>query len=65
MLEIIRNKAEKLNNESNYKYQSIVDLLKDDKCFMKLDTNTSISILLSLGYNDIQAKKIYLELIKR
>lgn len=45
------------------KYQIIDKILKDDLCFFKMDIDTSISILLDLGFNESDAKELYKELI--
>ena len=64
MIDIIREKARKASL-INKKYEVIVKILEDDRCFEKMDVSTSISILNNLGFNDSQAKKIYLQLIRR
>lgn len=64
MLDIIREKAKKLSL-INKKYETIVKILEDDRCFEKMDVSTGMSILNNLGFNDSQAEKIYLQLIRR
>ena len=64
MIDIIREKARKASR-INKKYEVIVKILEDDKCFEKMDVSTSISILNNLGFNNYQAEKIYLQLIRR
>lgn len=64
MIDIIREKARKASL-INKKYEVIVKILEDDRCFEKMDVSTSISILNNLGFNDSQAKNIYLQLIRR
>ncbi len=64
MLDIIREKAKKacLINKN---YEIIVKILEDDNCFDKMDVGTGMSILNNLGFNDMEAQKIYLQLIRR
>ena len=64
MLDIIREKAKKacLINKN---YEIIVKILEDDNCFDKMDVSTGMSILNNLGFNDMEAQKIYLQLIRR
>lgn len=50
-------------NMDKEKYQIIDKILKDDLCFFKMDIDTSISILLDLGFNESDAKELYKELI--
>ncbi len=64
MLEAIRKKANKIS-QTNNKYKIIAKILEDDNCFKKLDINTSLSILYNLGYNETQAREIYLQLIRK
>lgn len=64
MLDIIRKKAHSISL-INKKYEIIVKILEDDRCFEKMDISTSLSILKNLGYSDLRAEKIYLQLIRR
>lgn len=65
MLELIRKKCLELMNNDFEKYSLINDILAEDNCFMEMSSETAISILLDLNYNLEDAKKIYLNLIKK
>lgn len=64
MLDLIREKAKKASF-INKKYETIVKILDDDRCFEKMDARTGLSILNNLGFNKSHAEKIYLQLIRR
>lgn len=65
MLELIRKKCLELMNNDFEKYSLINDILAGYNCFMEMSSETAISILLDLNYNLEDAKKIYLNLIKK
>ena len=64
MLEVIRERAKKLSLV-NKKYETIVKILEDDRCFEKMDISDSLSVLRNLGFDDSQTEKIYLQLIRK
>lgn len=63
MLEVLRNRAEELIENDKKKYELILNILKDDDCFMKIDMDTAMSILNDLGVEE--KEKVYIELLKR
>ena len=63
MLEVLRNRAEELIEIDKKKYELILNILKDDYCFMKIDMDTAMSILNDLGVEE--KEKVYIELLKR
>lgn len=63
MLEVLRNRAEELIETDKKKYELILNILKDDDCFMKIDMDTAMSILNDLGVEE--KEKVYIELLKR
>lgn len=70
MLEKLRTKANKYlreyrNTDKEERYSLIVSILKDDKCFMKMDVDEATSILLDLGVKSTDVIKVYIELTKR
>lgn len=65
-LRILNNKLIELNanNEMNLKkYNLIQKILKDDKCFFKMEIDYAYSILRDLKISEKDLKKIYMELI--
>ncbi len=50
--------------ESN-KYYSILQILKSENCFDKLDSEIAINLLLDLNYNLDQAIKLYSKIIAK
>ena len=50
-------------NKNEKKYLIIKKILKDEKCFMKMDIETSFAILRDLGIKDDNLTNIYKELI--
>ena len=50
-------------NKNEEKYPIIKKILKDEKCFMKMDIETSFAILRDLGIKDDNLTNIYKELI--
>lgn len=70
MIEKLRRRASKCLRENKgtdleEKYSLIVSILKDDRCFMKMDVNEATSILLDLGIKESDVIKVYIELTKR
>ena len=62
MLNKLRSKTQELlnKNDENFKKYSIInDILKNDKCFYEMDMDTSISIIMDLGYTYDDSLKIY------
>lgn len=51
------------NSENEEKYLLIEKILKDEKCFFKMDIETSFSILRDLQIKEEDISKIYKELI--
>ena len=51
------------NNEQKEKYELIKKILKDDKCFFKMDMETSYALLRDLEIKEKDLEKIYKELI--
>jgi hypothetical protein len=62
MLNQLRNKTQELlnRNDENFKKYSIInDILKNERCFYEMDMDTSISIIMNLGYSYDDSLKIY------
>ena len=62
MLNKLRSITQELlsKNDENFKKYSIInDILKNDKCFYEMDMDTSISIIMDLGYTYADSLKIY------
>lgn len=68
-INIIRNLAKtkkeqlKKNGDDLRKINNILNLLKDDMCFFKIDINLSIPILLYIGISEDKVRDIYFKLI--
>lgn len=62
MLNKLREIAEELLDKDRDKYTLILNILKDDDCYKKMDMDTFYSILDDLGIQD--KNKVYLELMK-
>lgn len=65
MLELIRKRCKELMEINPEKYSLIESILTEDNCFMEMSADTAVSILLDLNYPLEEAKKIYLNLIKK
>ena len=68
MLEQLRKvaKLKCTNSENNLdkeKFEMIEKILEDDDCFKKMKTETAYSLLEDLGFNEVDVKKIYNEII--
>ena len=62
MLNKLREKTQELldRNDENFKKYSIInDILKNERCFYEMDIDTSISIIMDLGYTYEDSLKIY------
>ncbi len=62
MLNKLREKTQELldKNDENFKKYSIInDILKNERCFYEMDMDTSISIIMDLGYTYEDSLKIY------
>ncbi len=62
MLNKLREKTQELldRNDENFKKYSIInDILKNERCFYEMDMDTSISIIMDLGYTYEDSLKIY------
>lgn len=62
MLNKLREKTQELldKNDENFKKYSIInDILKNERCFYEMDIDTSISIIMDLGYTYEDSLKIY------
>lgn len=62
MLNKLREKTQELldRNDENFKKYSIInDILKNERCFYEMDMDTSISIIMNLGYSYDDSLKIY------
>lgn len=62
MLNKLREKTQELldRNDENFKKYSIInDILKNERCFYEMDMDTSISIIMNLGYTYEDSLKIY------
>lgn len=58
-LRVITQELLSKNDENFKKYSIINDILKNDKCFYEMDMDTSISIIMDLGYSYSDSLKIY------
>lgn len=56
---------ELINTTEDKKYKLIKDILENDQCFFEMDTNTALSILLDLGFEKEEAKKIYIKILNK
>ena len=68
-LELVREKYKEKLSDNNLNANDkrilnlIGDLLKDNMCFIKINIDLSLSMLLFLGYEKDEAKKVYTQLI--
>ena len=70
MLDKLRRKAKKLYKDNNgtelcERYALIINILKDDECFMKMDVNEATSILIDLEVPADDILKTYIKLTMR
>ena len=69
MINKLRERNEKLialsgDNSEKLKMQNYIkQVLKDDKCFFKIDFDTAFNILLNLKISKSDAKEVYRQLI--
>lgn len=68
MLNSLRSKVDKLINKSEdnlelKKYELIKKIISNDNCFVKMDVEVAISIIMDLQFNLEDAKRIYVTLI--
>ena len=62
MLNKLRKLAQELLDKDKEKYTLILEILKEDDCYKKMDMDTFYSILDDLGIRD--KNKVYIELMK-
>ena len=62
MLNKLRELAQELLEKDKEKYTLILEILKEDDCYKKMDMDTFYSILDDLGIQD--KNKVYIELMK-
>lgn len=71
MLDNLRQKAQEILKNKNLDYQArekyllISSILKEDNCFLKMDIDTALSIIVDLGYPMSSAKNIYKSFITK
>lgn len=70
MLDKLRNRAqtlleESINTPQFEKYNLINNILKNDNCFMEMDSIDAISILLDLNIKQEEIKKVYITLMEK
>ena len=70
MLDKLRKRAsillEESKNSSSYeKYVLINNILKNDNCFMEMDSIDAISILIDLNIKQEDIKKVYISLMDK
>ena len=58
-LRVITQELLSKNDENFKKYSIINDILKNERCFYEMDIDTSISIIMDLGYTYEDSLKIY------
>lgn len=61
MFNKIKNLALKYNGEAR---ETILDLLNDEKCFYKMDIDTTYNILKIIGVSESKINKVVIELLK-
>ena len=62
MLNKLRELAQQLKEKDEAKYTLILNILKEDDCYKKMDMDTFYSILDDLGIKD--KNKVYVQLMK-
>lgn len=70
MLDKLRKQADYLveatiNTPSHEKYLLIQTILKNDNCFLEMDSIDAISILIDLKVNSEDIKKVYITLMEK
>ena len=70
MLDKLRLKAERLleesiNTQEHEKYKLINNILKNDNCFMEMESIDAISILMDLNIKQEDLKSVYISLIDK
>lgn len=70
MLDKLRLKAERLleesiNTKEHEKYKLINNILKNDNCFMEMESIDAISILMDLNIKQEDIKSVYISLIDK
>ena len=70
MLDKLRLKAERLleesiNTQAHEKYKLINNILKNDNCFMEMESIDAISILMDLNIKQEDIKSVYISLIDK
>lgn len=70
MLDKLRRQTEMLleetyNTPEYEKYILIQNILKNDNCFMEMDSIDAISILIDLKINADEIKKVYISLLEK
>lgn len=61
MFNKIKNLALNYNGEER---ETILDLLKDENCFYKMDIDTTYNILKTIGVSESEINKVVIELLK-
>lgn len=61
MFNKIKNLALNYNGEAR---ETILDLLKDENCFYKMDIDTTYNILKTIGVSESEINKVVIELLK-
>jgi len=61
MFNKIKNLALNYNGEAR---ETILNLLKDEKCFYKMDIDTTYNILKTIGVSESEINKVVIELLK-
>ena len=70
MLDKLRLKAarlleESINTQEHEKYKLINNILKNDNCFMEMESIDAISILMDLNIKKEDIKSVYISLIDK
>lgn len=64
LIQISKLKLEScITSSEKERYQIINKILEDKECFKKMKTATAYNLLSDLGFNEIEIKKIYNEII--
>lgn len=61
MFNKIKNLALNYNGEAR---ETILDILNDEKCFYKMDIDTTHNILKTIGVSESKINKVVIELLK-
>jgi len=54
----------KIDDKQKKNLEDIIKFLEDDSCFVKININFALIILISIGYTKDEAKDLYIKLIK-